>query len=125
MFLKDVNPTKPNRLLAIPRANVVRLSELNAADRKRYWEAAIAKARELWGAQWGIAMNGEMARTQCHLHMHIGKLASDAEPDGGTVVESVEDIPLPAADTGLWVHEVAGKLHVHAGQQINETVLIR
>jgi hypothetical protein len=57
--------------------------------------------------------------------VHIGKLRPDAEQEGGVAVDGPEDIPLPDAAAGLWVHRVAGKLHVHAGQQINETVLIR
>ena len=125
LFLKDTNPTKRNRTLAIPRVNVVRLAEMSSGDRAQYWNAAIAKARELWGDEWGIAMNGESARTQCHLHLHLGKLRPDAELPDGVTVDGTSVIPVPEGTTGLWVHAVNGKLHVHAGQQINETVLIR
>lgn len=125
VFLKDANPSKPNRTLALPRAHVVRLSDLTPEQRAAYWRAAIDKAAALWGDTWGVAMNGEKARTQCHLHVHLGKLRPEAEQDGGVIVNGPEDIPLPGADTGLWLHAVAGKLHVHSGQQINETVLIR
>ncbi len=125
LFLKDINPAKPNRTIALPRANVVRLSEMASDQRTAFWTAAIAKAAALWGDSWGIALNGEKARTQCHIHVHLGQLKPDAEQDGGVTVDGPANIPLPEADTGLWVHPVAGKLHVHAGQQINETVLIR
>lgn len=125
LFLKDVNPSKPNRVVALPRANVVRLAEMTPEQRAAFWRACFAKAATLWGEDWGVAMNGEKARTQCHLHVHIGKLKPDAEQEGGVAVDSPDDIPLPEADAGLWVHPVAGKLHVHSGQQINETVLIR
>ncbi|HCC58792.1 MAG TPA: hypothetical protein DEQ47_16350 [Solibacterales bacterium] len=125
LFLKDVNPTKPNRIVALPRTNVVRLADMTPEQRAAFWQVCIAKAVALWGDDWGVAMNGEKARTQCHLHVHIGKLRPDAEQEGGVAVDGPEDIPLPDAAAGLWVHRVAGKLHVHAGQQINETVLIR
>lgn len=125
LFLKDVNPTKPNRVVALPRSNVVRLGDLSPEQRAAFWRACIAKAAALWGDDWGVAMNGEKARTQCHLHVHIGKLKPEAEQEGAVVVDGPADIPLPEADTGLWVHAVGAKLHVHAGQQINETVLIR
>jgi diadenosine tetraphosphate (Ap4A) HIT family hydrolase len=125
LFLKDINPTKPNRTIALPRANAVRLAEMTPDQRIAFWSAAIAKSTALWGDQWGVAMNGEKARTQCHIHVHLGQLKPDAEQDGGVTVDGPADIPLPEADTGMWVHAVGGKLHVHAGQQINETVLIR
>lgn len=125
LFLKDVNPTKPNRTVALPRSNVIRLSDLTPEQRAAFWRACFDKASALWGEEWGVAMNGERARTQCHLHVHIGKLKPDAEQPGGVAVDAPAGIPLPDADTGLWIHPLAGKLHVHSGQQINETVLIR
>jgi hypothetical protein len=41
------------------------------------------------------------------------------------VVSGPAQIPLPKDDSGLWVHPVGGKLHVHMGEQITETVLFR
>lgn len=126
-FLKDKNPTKPNRTLALPRAHTPGshpLSALTAGQRHVLWAAAIVKAQELWGDGWAIAYNGEERRTQCHTHLHIGKLLDGQETDRFQVVDGPADIPAPE-HTGLWVHPVAGKLHVHSGEQVNETVLMR
>src|SRR5690349_947345 len=76
-FLKDSNPTKPNRILALPRAHAPGahlLSSYSTEVRADVWSAAIARAQEAWGSGWGIAINGVKNRTQCHMHLHIGKL---------------------------------------------------
>jgi diadenosine tetraphosphate (Ap4A) HIT family hydrolase len=127
-FLKDHNPTKPNRILVLPRVHAPGshpLSSLSADTRHVLWAAAITKAQETWGDAWAIAYNGEERRTQCHTHLHIGKLLPGQETPGFKVVEHASEIPAPAAGTGLWIHPVDGKLHVHLGQQVNETVLMR
>jgi CDP-diacylglycerol pyrophosphatase len=127
-FLKDKNPTKPNRLLALPRMHEPgghALAALPAEMRHILWAAAIAKARELWGDDWGIAYNGDERRTQCHTHLHIGKLLPGEENDHFITVDRAADIPAPSEGAGLWVHPVNGKLHVHAGAQVNEFVLMR
>lgn len=127
-FLKDKNPTKPNRLLALPRMHEPgghALAALPAETRHILWAAAIAKARELWGDDWGIAYNGDQRRTQCHTHLHIGKLLPGMENDRFVTVAQAADIPFPTDGTGLWVHPVNGKLHVHTGEQVNEFVLMR
>jgi len=127
-FLKDANPTKPNRLLVLPRAHAPgahRLASLSPELRHLLWATAIMKAQETWGDGWAIAYNGDERRTQCHTHLHIGKLLPDQEAGQPVVVKSAADIPTPADGTGLWVHPVDGKLHVHLGQQVNETVLMR
>lgn len=129
-FLKDVNPRKPNRYLALPRAHTPkghRLADLTAEQRTALWTGAIAKARELWGETgWGIAINGDKVRTQCHTHIHISRLLPGV--DWGTdfiEVSSPAEIPVPGED-GLWIHPTAnGKLKVHRGEQITETVLLR
>jgi diadenosine tetraphosphate (Ap4A) HIT family hydrolase len=126
-FLKDVNPTKANRTLALPRKHYPgqhSLEAMPAAERTALWTGAIAKAKELWGDQWGIAMNGEERRTQCHMHLHIGKLTADAENERFVVVNGPAGIPLTGG-VGLWVHPVEGKLHVHSGEQVTEFVLMR
>ena len=128
-FLKDTNPRKPNRWLALPRAHGKggdSFAEMTPAQRTALWSAAIAKARELWGEQWGLAYNGDLARTQCHAHVHIGKLLQGVETDNFVVVAGPAGIPVPKEGTGLWVHPVeGGKLHVHLNEQICETVLLR
>jgi hypothetical protein len=127
-FLKDANPTKPNRLLALPRVHTPGshpLSSLSPETRLVLWSAAITKARETWGDAWAIAYNGEERRTQCHAHLHIGKLLPDQEDSNFIVVSGPAEIPAPKDGTGLWVHPVEDKLHVHLGRQVNESVLMR
>jgi len=128
-FLKDANPNKPNRWLALPRAvrrDLHTLADMTPAERLELWRAAIRKARELWGDQWGLAFNGDKMRTQCHPHIHIGKFLPAAENrQNVVVVDGPEQIPVPRDGSGLWVHPVGKKLHVHLGEQLTETVLLR
>jgi diadenosine tetraphosphate (Ap4A) HIT family hydrolase len=127
-FLKDANPSKPNRTLALPRkhtAGAHNLFDLDTADRTELFSAAIAKGKELWGDQWGVAYNGVERRTQCHGHIHIGKLVADAEAGEFTVLDSAADIVVPKDGAGFWIHSVNGKIHEHAGEQVNEFKLER
>ena len=65
-FLKDINPRKPNRWLALPRSHGKAqhsLADLPAPERARLWTAAIEKARSLFGGRWGLAINGDEVRT--------------------------------------------------------------
>lgn len=128
-FLKDTNPTKPDRTLALPRKHTPgphSLSDLSAADRTELFTAATARAKELWGDQWGVAYNGVERRTQCHAHVHIGRLVDDAETGHDfIVVSSPSEIPVPTDGAGFWIHGVDGKIHVHSGAQVNEFVLMR
>ncbi len=124
---KDINPTKPNRTLILPRKHYQgphTLAELSADERTAYWTAAIAKARELWGSDWGVAINADYTRTQCHTHVHIGKLLPDVETDTFTAVDGPATIPVPPDGGGMWIHPVDGKLHCHF-QAIAEPVLMR
>ena len=126
-FLKDNNPRKPNRWLVLPRAHQSGRHHFHEAPeelRRDLWNAAIGKGRELFGEEWGVAYNGEKVRTQCHLHLHIGRFITAAENDRFIVVSSVDEIPVPPGE-GVWIHPVNGKLHVHYGEQICETALVR
>jgi len=126
-FLKDNSPIKPSRWLALPRATtttgIQRLADLRPQERAMLWREAIARAKSMWRDQWGLATNGIFTRGQCHLHIHIGRLIDGVEWGAFTVVDGPEGIPDPG-DSGLWVHEVNGKLHVHR-EMIAETVLAR
>ena len=127
-FVKDANPTKPNRWLALPRFHGVSpqdLAGMSTAERTGYWTAAIGKAREVWGNRWGVAMNGLERRTQCHAHIHIGKLLDGVENDRFVVVNGPADIPVPRDGTGVWVHPAGNRLHAHLGDQAAELVLER
>lgn len=126
-ILRDNNPHKPNRTLILPRyqkPNTHGLAGLTPEVRARFWEAAVAKAKELWGPDWAVAYNGDRVRTQCHAHIHIGKLLPGVEFGPFVVVNSPAEIVVPPGE-GVWVHPVDGKLHVHTGEQITETVLLR
>ena len=127
-FVKDISPTKPNRWLALPRAHGTAghpLSGLTADQRLALWTGAIEKAQSLWGAEWGVAINGVTRRTQCHTHLHIGRLLKDRETERFLIVSGPADIPAPADDGGMWVHPAGGKLHVHLGEDVTEFVLLR
>ncbi len=98
---------------------------MSAAERLAMWKAAIAKGQELWGDSWAVAMNGDLARRQCHAHVHVGKLLAGMESDKGFYVTGPELLPAIGDGTGMWFHPDGGRLHLHTGEQINETVLMR
>jgi hypothetical protein len=127
-FLKDASPRKPNRWLALPRlkkGGPKVLDEMSPDERTEMWTAAIKKANELWGDAWGIAYNSVRVRTQCHMHVHIGKLLPHLSPGKFVDVAGPADIPVPENHAGLWFHPVKGKLRVHIGEEITETTLLR
>lgn len=142
-LLKDANQTKPNRWLALPRKaydGVNPLSRMSAEDRLALWNLAIRQGEKLWGGNWGVAMNGDISRTQCHMHVHIGKLLENQEPGEfrpspqapedpkraeGHYADGPADLPALSDGTGLWFHPVGKRLHVHAGEQTTESVLMR
>ncbi len=125
VFQKDANPTKPNRMLAIPHALHHTLNEMNAEERKVYWTAAIERAHALWGDAWGIAVNSEERRSQCQIHAHIGKLLEDADHSGGVLVDDAAQIPVPDNGGGILIRPEAGKFRVYPGESAPETNLMR
>jgi diadenosine tetraphosphate (Ap4A) HIT family hydrolase len=127
-FLKDINPRKPNRWLALPRFHTPgahELRDMTPEQRTTLWSAAIEKAKELWGDKWGLAINGDQSRTQCHAHIHIGKLLDGVETTNFIVVDGPSQIPVSKDGAGIWVHPAGKKLHVHLDEMITETVLFR
>jgi len=126
-LVQDVNPIKKNRWLALPRKHgegLHQLSQLSATERNELWTAAIEKSKALWGDEWGVAYNGDKVRTQCHVHIHIGKLLKGVETGKPITVYSVAQIPVPKGD-GLWIHPHGKGMHVHQHEQTCETVLLR
>ena len=126
-FLKDTNPRKPNRWLALPRAHVSgnhELNDMSPEDRTALWTAAIGKAKDLWGPEWGVAYNGLQVRTQCHAHIHIGKLLKGVEEGQFIVISTPSQIPSRAGE-GIWIHPSGASMHIHLGEQTTETVLLR
>lgn len=124
-FLKDSNPSKPNRWLALPRSHERSIDLLSNEQRAALWTAAITKAKSLFGDQWAIAYNAPSVQTQCHVHLHMGKLIPGVETSHFVTVAKLEDLPVPARGEGLWIHPQDGQFHVHTGEQVTETVLER
>ena len=127
-LLRDANPNKPNRWLALPRFhghNPQDMADMTPDERTAYWTFTISRAREFWGDGWGLAINALERRTQCHAHIHIGRLREGVENDSFSVVDGPEAIPLPLEGDGLLVHPAGGKLHVHTGDQAPELLLER
>ncbi len=128
-FLKDNAPHKPNRWLLLLRSHeydgALPLVKLPPKERTALWTAAIERGRSLWGDEWGLAINGDQVRTQCHAHIHIGRMLKGVEYGRPLVVAGPAQIPAPRDGTGLWIHPYGKKLHVHTGEQRAETVLFR
>ena len=125
--LKDVNPRKPNRWLALVQAHSPgphALHLLPKDARTRLWRYAIEQAAQRFGENWGLAYNGQIVRTQCHLHIHIGRWIEAADTDKFQLVRRVEDFPAPS-DSGLFIRPVKGGFMVLTGEQIVETALVR
>ena len=127
-FLQDINPRKKNRTLALPRkphgAGMHHFSGLSRKERVALWTEAIKKAKALWGDDWGIALNAENVRTQCHLHVHIGKLLKGLAPGKVMIVDGPAQIPDPKG-RGLWMHPAGKRLMIHYDETICETALMR
>lgn len=128
-FLKDINPRKPNRTLILPRKHFNAghtIDDIPTGDYVAFWTAAIDKSKELWGADWGVAYNGEDVRTQCHGHIHIGKFLKAAETNRGKIITINSPAQIPRSHgRGMWIHAAGKKMHVHWGESICETVLLR
>jgi hypothetical protein len=143
-FVQDIDPDKPNRWLALPKAHATGLqsiAELSPDASRTFWTAAIRKAEELWGPAWGLAVNGELARSQCHAHVHIGKLLDGVEtPDflfrarrsrapGNPPLTVAGPAAIRPSDksAAYWIHPVGKALHVHVEDKtaVAEFVLMR
>ena len=127
-LLKDNDPLKPNRWLALPHGvydGANPLARMSASERLALWTVAIEKGRELWGDGWGVAMNSDLRRQQCHAHVHIGKLLDGQETSDGFYIDGPAQLPAIADGTGLWFHPSGDRLHVHPNGQATEYVLMK
>lgn len=141
-LVKDLSASKPNRWLALPRGafdGPNPLPQMSAEGRLALLSLAVVKAKEVWGDNWGIAMNGDISRTQCHLHVHIGKLLENQEPAdykapesfpdlkraAGVYITRLAEVPAIADGTGFWLHPAGTRFHLHVGEQTTESVLSR
>lgn len=125
--LKDINPRKPGRWLVLPRAHDEGAHHMHAMDtahRVALWKRAVEVAKEKFSDSWGLAYNGSKVRTQCHMHIHVGKWVTAAENSKFKLVRRIEDFPAPT-EGGLLIHPVTGGYHVHTGEEIMETALVR
>jgi diadenosine tetraphosphate (Ap4A) HIT family hydrolase len=125
--LKDINPRKPGRWLVLPKEHydgTHDLHDMPPETRARFWKFAIAVAREKFGDDWGLAYNGNKVRTQCHLHIHVGRWVPAAENSKFVVVRRVEEFPVPTTG-GVFIHPAPGGYHAHTGEEIMETALVR
>ena len=127
-FLKDNNPHKPNRYLALPKAHAAGYQsthDLSPQLRAELWRKAAARAEELFPGRWGLAQNSNFFRTQCHAHVHIGPLSPEVEDIGGTLYASGGEIPNVSPGQGIWMHPKQGRFCVHLDRDLAEIVLIR
>lgn len=127
-FLKDINPHKPNRYLALPKAHDSGMQSVGTIPeplRTELWRGAIAKARELYQERWGIAHNSHLFRTQCHAHLHMGPMSPEVEDTNGTLYDDPSEFPGFPPDQGMWVHPQGDRFCVHFDRDLTEIVLIR
>ena len=127
-FLKDINPHKPNRYLALPKAHGAgyqSTADLSAELRTKLWQKAADRAEELYPGRWGIAQNSHFFRTQCHAHLHIGPLSPEVEDSEGTHYRKFEDIPNVGPEQGIWLHPKQDGYCVHLDRDLAEIVLVR
>ena len=126
-FLKDINPRKPNRYLALPKSHSREMqstSELPKGLRSKLWLAAANRGEELFPGTWGVAQNSHYFRTQCHAHLHIGPLSPEVQDVNGTLYSSVDDLPNVRPENGIWMHPKDGQYCVHLDRDLTEIVLV-
>jgi hypothetical protein len=127
-FLKDINPNKPNRYLALPKWHEQGMQSVGGLPeplRATVWRQAIAKAQELYGERWGLAHNSHFFRTQCHAHLHMGPMSPEVIHADGALYEDPQDFPATPPEQGMWVHPREGRYCVHLDRDLTEIVLIR
>lgn len=127
-FLKDINPRKPSRYLALPKAHDHGFqSTIHLARnlRSKLWTRAIQRAEELYPGRWGLAQNSHFFRTQCHAHIHIGPLSPEVVDEGGRLYATVDDMPEVGPAQGIWLHPKEGQYCVHLDRDLAEIVLVK
>ena len=125
-FLKDANPSKPNRWLALPRSHRAVHSILMSDEERADLLAAAVQKRKSCLAMSGPSRTTRPAcRRSATIHLHIGKLIPGSGNDQFFTATKVEDIPAPPKGEGFWIHPQGNLFHVHTGEQVTETVLER
>jgi len=119
--LKDNDPRKPNRWLVLPSRHetpgIQLLRSLERAERNEFLLAAVREAEKRFPDGWGIAINEDSERTQCHLHVHLGPArrgiacprAGASRTDASTLLDGID------LDGEIWIHSDGGGggYHVH------------
>ena len=127
--LHDANPTKPNRWLALPRYhghNPQELSGMTAAQRTASTGPSPSPRRTSCGARNGAWLSTAWKTgPSATCTSTSASSARGSEDDHFAIVDGAADIPLPRKGEGIWVHLVAGKLHVHWGDPSPELLLER
>lgn len=127
-FLKDINPHKPSRYLALPKSHssgFQSTTDLSASLRADLWRRAADRAEQLYPGRWGLAQNSHYFRTQCHAHIHIGPLSPEVEDVGGTLYRTTSEFPDVGPEQGMWLHPKDGGFCVHLDRDLAEIVLVR
>ena len=127
-FLRDINPLKPNRYLALPKphdSGFQSTADLSDEMRAKLWSHAAERAEELYPGHWGLAQNSHFFRTQCHAHIHIGPLSPEVDDIGGMLVATAGELPNIGPEQGLWLHPRNGVFCVHLDRDLAEIVLVR
>ncbi|MDE0102777.1 MAG: hypothetical protein OXN89_10390 [Bryobacterales bacterium] len=127
-FLKDINPHKPSRHLALPKAHDAGFqstAHLPPDLRSDLWRGAAERAEQLYPGAWGVAQNSHYFRTQCHAHLHIGPLSPEVDDTGGQLYYRFEDFPNVGPERGVWMHPKQAGYCVHLDRDLAEIVLVR
>ncbi len=127
-FLRDINPLKPSRYLALPKphgSGFQSTADLSEELRAKLWSRAAERAEELYPGRWGLAQNSHFFRTQCHAHIHIGPLSPEVDDIGGTLVATAEEVPNVGPEQGIWMHPRKAMFCVHLDRDLAEIVLVR
>lgn len=120
LLVKDIDPEKPNRWLALPRrhdaATRQSIADLSEDDRRELAAFSVREAERLFPGRWALAVNPAAERSQCHLHVHLGPRRGDAlcTNAGIHVAEPGRILDAMAPDGSVWAHpEPGGGYHVH------------
>lgn len=121
IVIKDRNVCK-GRWLALPQEHrgpcIQTLPTVSPQARRDLGRTAIAKALAEFGPGFGLAINPSAERSQCHLHVHIGRLRPNVACSAVMAsVSSPDEVFAAATDQGVWVHAAGGGYHVHTSER--------
>jgi hypothetical protein len=118
VVIRDANPTKSRRFLALPlseahpeSSGMQMFRDLPDAQQEALIRTALAAAESLPASAGpvGIAQNGpegDNRRTQCHIHVHIGRLDPGKDPEDQRLAHAPVEFRLQ----GQWLEKIRGRL---------------